>query len=50
MSGFVSLRLSVRWSQKGDKIITMKSEDIFLAIEKDLALLKTKFWEANLID
>jgi len=37
-------------AEKGDKIITMKSEDIFLAIEKDLATLKNKFREANLID
>jgi len=37
-------------AEKGDKIITMKREDIFLALEKDLAILKNKFRKANLID
>lgn len=37
-------------AERGDKIITMKSEDIFLAFEKDLATLKNKFRKANLID
>lgn len=37
-------------AEKGDRTITMKSEDILSAIEKDLATLKSKFREANLID
>lgn len=37
-------------AEKGDRTITMKSEDLFSAIEKDLATLKNKFREANLID